>query len=370
MKSRTLLLTSIALLTFAASVALRADSGPRELASGMIEYELSTTGMGTTMTGTKTEWFADHGRRTATLEKKTTKTDVFGQKSTERTEELSIVDGDTVYTIDLVNKTGTKMDMGALKAMGAAMAGKMMADGALPKNLREFVEKNGGKWLPAESFLGRKCDVYELMGVRSWAYKGQILRTEASIAGVVTKEVAKKFEENVSVPAAKFEVPAGITFEEPEGMAEAQSLVGGARPGSDEEDGDADDDDGPPSTLPFAKFKQAVAKVQVDGFRRMPEMTTEGDHGLILADDDENGWTIMAQRAGIGAKLEKLAADKLSRFKHKGHDAFYARITDPEGEEMAFILVKYPEYNMGLFIAAKPVPDRAALMKMLAQVEL
>ncbi len=37
---------------------------------------------------------------------------------------------------------------------------------------------------------------------------------------------------------------------------------------------------------------------------------------------------------------------------------------------MAFILVKYPEYNMGLFIAAKPVPDRAALMKMLAQVEL
>jgi hypothetical protein len=230
MKTRTLLLTSIALLTFAASVALATDTGPRELASGMIEYEISTTGRGTTMTGTKTEWFADHGRRSATLEKKTTKTDAFGQKSTERTEELSIADGDTVYTIDLVNKTGTKMDVGALKAMGAAMAGKMMADGTLPKNLREFVEKNGGKWLPAEMFLGRKCDVYEVMGVRSWAYKGIILRTESSIAGVVTKEVAKTFEENASVPASRFEVPAGIKFEEPEGMAEAQSLVGGARP--------------------------------------------------------------------------------------------------------------------------------------------
>ncbi len=369
MKTRTLLLTSIALLTFAASVALATDTGPRELASGMIEYEISTTGRGTTMTGTKTEWFADHGRRSATLEKKTTKTDAFGQKSTERTEELSIADGDTVYTIDLVNKTGTKMDVGALKAMGAAMAGKMMADGTLPKNLREFVEKNGGKWLPAEMFLGRKCDVYEVMGVRSWAYKGIILRTESSIAGVVTKEVAKTFEENASVPASRFEVPAGIKFEEPEGMAEAQSLVGGARPGSDEENGEAEDD-GPPSTLPFAKFKQAVAKVQVSGFHRMPEITTEGDHGLILADDEDQGWTIMAQRSGIGAKLEEEAAGKLSRFKHKGHDAFYARITDPEGEEMAFILVKFPEYNMGLFVAAKPVAERDELMKVLAQVEL
>ena len=369
MKTLTLLLTSIALLTFASSVALRADSGPRELASGLIEYELSTTGMGTTMTGTKTEWFADHGRRTATLEKKTTKTDVFGQKSTERTEELSIVDGDTVYTIDLVNKTGTKMDMAAMKALGAAMAGKMMADGNLPKNLREFVEKNGGKWLPAETFLGRKCDVYELMGVRSWAYKGQILRMEASIAGVVTKEVAKTFEENSSIPASRFEVPTGIKFEEPEGMAEMQSLFGSGQAGNDEERGGGDED-GPPSTLSFAKFKQAVAKVGIEGFRRMPEITTEGDHGLILADDEDQGWTIMAQRSGIGAKLEKEAAGKLSRFKHKGHDAFYARITDPEGEEMAFILVKFPEYNMGLFIAAKPVAERDELMKVLAQVEL
>ena len=369
MKSRTLLLTSIALLTFAANVALRADTGPRELASGMIEYELSTTGMGSTMTGTKTEWFADHGRRTATLEKKTTKTDVFGQKSTERTEELSIVDGDTVYTIDLVNKTGTKMDMAAMKALGAAMAGQMLADGSLPKNLREFVEKNGGKWLPAETFLGRKCDVYELMGVRSWAYKGQILRTEASIAGVVTKEVAKKFEENSSIPASRFEVPTGIKFEEPEGMSEMQSFLGGGQTGNDEERGGGDED-GPPSTLSFAKFKQAVAKVQIEGFHRMPEITTEGDHGLIMADAAESGWTIMAQRAGIGEKLEKAAAGKLSRFKHKGQDAFYARITDEDGEEMAFIVVKYPEYNMGLFITAKPVATRAELTKVLSQVEL
>lgn len=133
---------------------------------------------------------------------------------------------------------------------------------------------------------------------------------------------------------------------------------------------EADEDEGPPSKLPFAKFKQAVAKVAMPGFQRMPEMTAEGDHGLILIGENGSGINIMAQRASVGEQFEKGAAGKLARFKHKGRDAFFAQITDDEGEDMAFIVVKYPEHNMGLFITAKPVITREELMKVLAQIEL
>lgn len=130
------------------------------------------------------------------------------------------------------------------------------------------------------------------------------------------------------------------------------------------------EDDGPPSTLPLATFQAAVAKVKVERYQRMPELSFEGDHGLILVGPEEKGLMIMAQRAGIGAKLEKGAAGKLSGFKHKGRDAFFAQMTDDDGEAMAFIVVKYPEHNMGLFVSGKPVTSRAELMKLLAQVEL
>lgn len=388
MKYRQLLLPVALALLPGLHLVHAAPDDPRPLASGVVEYELTTSGMGTTMTGTRTEWWTDHGRKVATLEKSTTKTELFGQKQTERKEELTIVDGDTVYTIDLLQKTGTKGNLAELKKLGAAFANRMGA----AEDPKKFVEKNGGKWLPAETFLGRKCDVVEMMGVKSWTYQGVTLKTEGAMMGIATTQVAKKFEENVRVPAAKFEVPAGIEFETQETPAEAaaflQALAGGGE--EDDEDGgtpnflaqamqqaqaesgegEDDEDLGPPSTLPLAKFKAAVAAVQLPGFHRLPVISQDGDHGLLLADDDERGWTVMAQRAAIGEQFEKGAAGKLSRFKHKGRDAFYARMTDPEGEEMAFIVVKYPEYNMGLFVTAKPVTTRAELMKVLAMVEL
>jgi hypothetical protein len=394
MKTPHLLRLSFILAALLGAAALpAADTDPRPIASGIVEYELSTNGMGSTTTGTRTEWFADHGRKVATLEKTTTQTEIFGQKNTERKEELTIIDGDTMYTIDLVKKTGSKGDIAEMKKMGAMMANRMAGPGGV-QNGREFVEKNGGKWLPAETFLGRKCDVVEMMGVRTWTYQGVNLKTEGAMMGITTKQVAKQFEENVRVPAAKFEVPAGITIEEqqmPDEAAEFLRALGGgaggkeAKEGGDdflaqvmqraqaESDADAeenDEDSGPPSTLPLAKFKAAVAKVQVAGCQRMPVISQDGDHGLILAGDEDQGWTIMAQRATIGEQFEAGAGAKAARFKHKGHDAFFARITDPEGEEMAFIVVKYPEYNMGLFITAKPATTRSELMKVLALVEL
>ena len=132
----------------------------------------------------------------------------------------------------------------------------------------------------------------------------------------------------------------------------------------------ARDDDEPPTALSLAKFKEAVAKVEVEGFYRMPEMSEGGDHQLILVRPPERAYYVVAERLGFGAKFEKSAAGKLSRFSHNGHEAFFAQLKDEEGEAMSFLFVKYPEHRMGLFISAKPVARRAELMKLLAQVEL
>lgn len=131
-----------------------------------------------------------------------------------------------------------------------------------------------------------------------------------------------------------------------------------------------DEDDGPPPTLTLAQFKKAVAKVQMPCFQRLPELAAGGGLGLILVGDNDNGLTIMGLGQRTGEQFEKGAAGKLSRFKHKGHEALFAQMTDGDGEEMAFIVVQYPEHQMTLLITGKPVTSRAELMKLLAQVEL
>jgi hypothetical protein len=130
------------------------------------------------------------------------------------------------------------------------------------------------------------------------------------------------------------------------------------------------EDNGTAPTLTLAQFSKAVAKVQMPGFRRMPELAANGGLGLIMVGANESGLTIMGHSLSVGEQFEKEAAGKLSRFKHKGHNAFFAQIADEDNEEMAFIIVQYPEHQMSLMITGKPVMPRAELMKLLSQIDL
>ena len=154
------------------------------------------------------------------------------------------------------------------------------------------------------------------------------------------------------------------------GRAEDSALADREVPGARSGLSFAGEDDGPPPTLTLAQFKKAVAKVQMPGFQRMPELAAGGGLGLIMVGQGESGLTIMGHGLSTATEFEREAAGKLSRFKHKGHDAFFAQLTDEEGEEMAFIIVKYPEHRMALMITGKPVTPRAELMKLLSQIEM
>jgi hypothetical protein len=136
---------------------------------------------------------------------------------TEKQETLAIEDKDWSYNIDLLSKTGTKGNMKEMKEMATAMAAAFATNIDLKnlKTLKDFVEKNGGKMLPNETILGKECTVYEMMGIKSWLYKGVILK---AMMGDKLMKNAVKVEENVDIPESIFEVPKGITITEAPAM--------------------------------------------------------------------------------------------------------------------------------------------------------
>ena len=159
---------------------------------------------------TMTQWI-DVGNDKFVMES-ATETEMMGTKQSSKS--LMIEDGEWSYMIDLEAKTGYKSKSGE--------------SGDDPKDLiksddeatfRQMIEKEGGKILANETFLGKDCIVVEIseksddgkaLATKMWYYKGIPLKMSNKS---YTME-ATKFEEIVSIPASKFEVPSGITMSE------------------------------------------------------------------------------------------------------------------------------------------------------------
>ena len=125
-----------------------------------------------------------------------------------------IEDGEWSYMIDLEAKTGYKSKSGESEDDPKDL---IKSDDEV--TFRQMIEKEGGKILANETFLGKDCIVVEIseksddgkaLATKMWYYKGIPLKMSNKS---YTME-ATKFEENVSIPASKFEVPAGITMSE------------------------------------------------------------------------------------------------------------------------------------------------------------
>ncbi len=181
----------------------------------VVTYQNTVDMMGVKTTTNETIWSDEKNNRKATFT--STETNFMGQNTKE--ESLSIENGDWGYNINLNEKTGTKSNIKEMKSMATAMAAGLAMSGDLKdiKSLKDFVESNGGKMLPNETILGKECTVYELMGTKQWLYKGMVLK---AMMGDKVMMNAVKVEENVKIPAEKFEVPAGITITEAPEMNE------------------------------------------------------------------------------------------------------------------------------------------------------
>ena len=191
---------------------LTADSTVKEVAKEManmnsyiIEYkqEMNVQGMKTSSVMTQ---YIDIENDKFAMETETS-SDIMGTKTNEKS--LTINDKEYTYIINPTQKTGMK-----LKSDEAEENPMDLIKSQEDQTFKLMIEKEGGKVVGNETFLGKNCIVVEMnkegQSMKMWYYKGVPLKMTNP---VFTLE-ATKFEENVSIPSSNFEVPKDIKFSE------------------------------------------------------------------------------------------------------------------------------------------------------------
>ncbi len=174
--------------------------------SGYIEYELT----GSTK-GTKKIWWDNYGDKEREEIKSVSEVKIFGMVQKEEVHSIHISNGDKYWDINLLDGTGVTGDDSNYDAVDFS---EDMTDAEKKKFEEDLLNALGGKRLDPENFLGYKCEIIEVMGAKSWLYKGIALKSTANMMGIEVNETAIKFEENKNIPASKFEPPVDIEFKE------------------------------------------------------------------------------------------------------------------------------------------------------------
>jgi hypothetical protein len=143
-------------------------------------------------------------------------TNMMGDKM--KSKDLTIIKDKETWLINLVDKTGFKA--GESKMLNGNQTEFIKSED--DATFRQKIEASGGKIVGNESVLGKKCIVVELtdssgkseMKSKMWYYQGIPLK----MANAYYNMEAVEIQENVDIPAEKFEVPAGIKMRDMPGM--------------------------------------------------------------------------------------------------------------------------------------------------------
>jgi len=186
-----------------------ADSFGQELRrykirSGIVEYKMS--GM---QTGTETIYFDRWGMREA----KYTQTEIKVANMSVKQNQLTLLDGEWTYTVDLDKKTGTKMPTPLWKELTAAAKREGKDATAIGE---EMLTRMGGRKIGTEAMLGKSCDVWEIksMNAKSWIWQGVTLKTEVKMMGKMMTTEAVRLQDNVNVPEEKLTLPKNVKINE------------------------------------------------------------------------------------------------------------------------------------------------------------
>ncbi len=123
----------------------------------------------------------------------------------------TIMDGEFTYALDRDKNTATKTTNQMLTQITAKHETKDLAEIG-----ERTMKAMGAKKTGTESFLGKKCDVWEVksLGTRMLVYKGLVLNSKTSMAGMTIIREATKFEENAKISEEKLTVPSTMEISE------------------------------------------------------------------------------------------------------------------------------------------------------------
>jgi len=202
--------------------------------SAVINYTLKNEyGHGKVLTGTQVVYIEDYK-----LVKKTKMAVTDQEGKTKNIEKLNIFYPDYIYDIDLIKKTGTKID-NPEKFMKHAYDKLSPAEKTA---FHERMDKRGivsldllgiGKKVGTDNMLGRICDIYESgeelkkeelisskdsYNMKSWIWKEADIPLKIVITGLgwSNELIATKIVENVKIPDNYFKIPLDveITYDE------------------------------------------------------------------------------------------------------------------------------------------------------------
>lgn len=175
--------------------------------SGHIKYDIS----GNTK-GTREIWWDNYGDLSRTEVNTVTTTRFLGTTSESKTHTLNIMKGDRFWSVNYLNNTAQKGTSSLYDE--TVEISESMTEAEAEKLGEDVLSSLGGERLGTESFLGKNCEVISVLGIKSWIYKGVLLKSEGNLLGFKTNEVAVKFDENASISASKFIAPTDVTYTE------------------------------------------------------------------------------------------------------------------------------------------------------------
>ena len=335
---RVLIISILVVLT----TTLNAQKAKRyAIKSGYLKLELS----GNTV-GTKEIWWDNYGTKCCELEKSTTTTKIFGMKSEEKSHTLTIIVADKYWVRDYIAETGS------VGVVPGYQETQEYIGSMTEKEQQEFanniLESMGGKKLDNEMLDAYSCDVFTIMGAKSWMYKGIPIKTEAKVMGIVANEMFVDFKPDTPVPAITFVAPKDVEYEN---LASAANGMWGAmdmyNDGAFESD-DEDDYDVVPVKYPMEKFKTVIDDFSHPGYACVGSNSMDGIHAATFM-KGLNALVVMAT-SRENAELEEY--DAFEAFTVDGHKCYYGEIEDEDGTAL---IVEYPKYDM--FISIVSMPD-------------
>jgi len=172
--------------------------GKYAIKSGIVQYKTEMMGMEVMQTLT----FDDYGKKEAT--------DVEMEMMGVKIHTVNLTKDGFIYNLDMVKKTGTKSP--EVNIANASIDFENLSE--------EMVKEMDLKKLGTEEFLGKTCEKMSIdnkkMSMKGTflVYKGIALKSETDMGSMKMNLLAEKFEENPTLPAEKFEVPADIKIQE------------------------------------------------------------------------------------------------------------------------------------------------------------
>ena len=169
--------------------------------SAIVNYKV--TGM---QEGTETLYFDRWGMREARY----TETEIKMMGMGVKTHNLTLLDGEFTYAVDLIKKTGTKAKTPMMEAL---MRKAESENRDLTDVCRDMMVQMGGKVVGEEEILGKNCQIWEIgnMKTKTWIWNGIALKSETSMMGTQTSE-ATSIEIDVDIPEDKLTLPSDISM--------------------------------------------------------------------------------------------------------------------------------------------------------------